>query len=142
MPDLSTCNAPTCAYTVEGALAICPKCGGPMRAVREPRWRGWVLLGLGLFLVLLMGAITWNLAPSLMRPGEGIAGGSTFTGTVEQARLILYLFYAVIAFGAVTLVNGVYQIVTGRQHWFFVALTLLVFGGLVLAVILSMRALK
>ena len=141
MPDLSTCNAPTCAYTVEGNLAICPKCGGPMRAVRESRLRGWALLLLGLLLVGMMGAITFYMSPALTHPGEE-AGGNTFTGTAAQARLILYLFWALIAFGAVTTVNGVYQIATGRQHWAFVALTLLVFAGLAILVIVSMQALK
>ncbi|HWT13081.1 MAG TPA: hypothetical protein VN231_10045 [Allosphingosinicella sp.] len=141
MPDLSVCNAPTCAVTVEGTLAACPKCGGPMRAVREARWRGWVLLILGVFLALFMGGITWSLMPSLARPGEAVDGGS-FAGTAEQARLVLYLFYAVIAFGAVTAANGLYQIVTGRQHWAFVLLTLLVLAGLILAVVLAMQGLK
>jgi len=141
MADLSTCNAPTCAYTVEGRLATCPKCGGPMRAVRESRVRGWALLLLGLLLMAMMGAITWNMAPALLQAGEE-AGGSTFTGTAAQARLVLYLFLALIAFGAVTCLNGVYQIVTGRQHWLFVALTLLVFAGLAILVIVTMQALK
>ena len=141
MADLSTCNAPTCAFTVEGSLSICQKCGGPMRAVRESRLRGWALLLLGLLLVGMMGAITLYMAPALMRPGEE-AGGNTFTGTAQQARLILYLFWALIGFGAVTAANGLYQIVTGRQHWAFVALTLLVFAGLAILVIVSMQSLK
>ena len=142
MADLSTCNAPTCAYTVEGSLAVCPKCGGPMRAVRESRLRGWALLLLGLLLVGMMGTITFYMSPQLMNPGVETAGGGSFTGTARQARLILYLFWALIAFGALTAVNGVYQIATGRQHWAFVALTLLVFAGLAVLVIVSMQALK
>ena len=142
MADLSTCNSPTCAYTVEGDLAVCPKCGGPMRPVRESRLRGWALLLLGLLLVGMMGTITFYMTPQLMHPGVETAGGSRFTGTAQQARLILYLFWALIAFGALTMVNGVYQIATGRQHWAFVALTLLVFAGLAILVIVSMQALK
>jgi hypothetical protein len=141
MADLSTCDAPTCAFTVEGSLAVCPKCGGPMRAVRESRLRGWALLLLGLLLVGMMGAITFYMAPALMRPGEE-ADGNSFTGTAQQARLILYLFWALIGFGAVTTANGLYQIATGRQHWAFVALTLLVFASLAILVIVSMQALK
>ena len=49
--------------------------------------RGWVLLFLGLFLVLMLGAITVDLAPSMMHPGKEVDGG-TFTGTAEQARLV------------------------------------------------------
>ena len=141
MADLSTCNAPTCAFTVEGILATCPKCGGPMRAVRESRLRGWALLLLGMLLVGMMGTITFYMTPALTHVGEE-AGGNTFTGSAQQARLILYLFWALIAFGAVTIVNGVYQIATGRQHWAFVAATLLIFAGLAVLVIVSMQALK
>ena len=126
MPDLSTCNQPTCAVTVEGNVATCPKCGGPMRAVRESRARGWILLVLGLFLIVFMGVITLNLAPSLLSPGETGSDGSSFTGTADQARTALGLFLMVILFGFVATANGVYIIRTGRQSWVFIAVTLAV----------------
>lgn len=131
MADLSTCNSPTCAVTVEGRLDHCPKCGGPMRAVRESRARGWILLFLGLFLILLMGGILWYLAPSMLRPGAEMADGPSFSGTPEQARTALALFGAVILFGLVATANGLFIIKTGRQSWVFVAVALVVAAILV-----------
>ena len=141
MADLSTCKSPTCAYTVEGDLETCPRCGGPMRAVRESRARGWVLLLIGLFLIGMMGAITWSMAPSLMSPGEGTENG-TWTGTADQARMVLGLFGLLIAFGFASAVNGVFQIVTGRQSKVVTALGLLVAAGVIVIVYLTLRDMK
>jgi hypothetical protein len=85
----------------------------PMQPRRESA-RGWLLLVLGLFLVVFMSVISMNIVPQMLRPGEAV-GGSTFTGTKEQARDIFALFAAVIAFGATSIAYGLYIIVTGRQ---------------------------
>jgi hypothetical protein len=85
-------------------------------------WRllGWVQLVLGLFLVGVMGTITYNLAPSMLRPGVS-AGGGGFTGTAEQGLLILGLFGLLIAFGTGSVASGLWQIATGRRNkWIFV----------------------
>lgn len=120
---LSTCTQPTCAATLEGKAAICPKCGGPMRQVGESPVRGWILVILGLFLILFMGGITLVVAPTMLRPGETI-DGSSFTGTAEQARTALLLFGAVILFGFVAFANGIYMLKTKRQSKGFVIATL------------------
>jgi hypothetical protein len=70
---------------------------------------------IGLFLVGLMGTITFNTAPGLLQPGVP-QGGERFTGTVEQGRFILGLFGLVIVFGLTSVVSGVWQIVTGRRN--------------------------
>ena len=62
-----------------------------------------------------MGAITWNMLPTLLHPG-GRSRAATFTGTPDQARMILGLFLLVIAFGALGTVNALYMIATGRQN--------------------------
>ena len=133
MPDLSTCNSPTCAVTVEGSLAACPKCGGPMRAVTESRARGWILVFCGLVLILMMGVITLNVAPMMLRPGEDL-GGSSWEGTAEQGRMALALFGVIILFGFASLANGLYQIRTGEQHRIFMIATLALAALLVLTV--------
>ena len=124
MADQSTCLSPLCGITVEGSEKKCPKCGWAMRSSRNIRIRGWFLLCCGLFLVLFMGAITWNMLPMLLHPGRAIAGG-TFTGTPDQARTFLNLFLLVILFGALGTANAIYMIVTGRQNRWFVIGTLL-----------------
>ena len=112
MPETSKCLSFSCRETVEGSVEKCPKCGTKMRTPKMVRRLGWFLLVVGLFLVALIGTVTWNLAPALLHP---YAPGSNFTGTAEQARLILRLFGVVILFGLGTMVNGTYQIVTGQR---------------------------
>jgi MFS family permease len=86
------------------------------------RGLGWLQLLIGLFLVGLMGTITYNLAPSLLSPAAP-ADGSRFTGTPEQALVILGLFGLVIAFGVGSIASGLWQIATGRRNkWIFIAM--------------------
>ena len=123
MADHSICQSDSCKAWADGSVRICPRCGGPMRFEKGPTLRGWVLLILGLFLVLMLGAITWNLAPSMLHPGKEVDGG-TFNGTAEQARLFLGLFALVIAFGLTTAINGAIIIVSGRQSRIFTIISL------------------
>ena len=123
MADRSTCLSPLCGITAEGAHRKCPQCGWAMRGTRNIRVRGWVLLACGLFLVLVMGAITWNMLPTLRYPERAIEAG-TYTGTPEQATEFLNLFLLVILFGALGTVNALYTIATGRQNRWFVIATL------------------
>jgi hypothetical protein len=124
MAASGTCPSPACGAKVEGFAPLCPQCGEPMPAGRA---RGWVLLCVGLFLVLFMGAIAVMAGGPLLHPGVEV-GGSTFTGTPEQARTVLQLFGAVILFGAVSASYGVYMIVTGRQSRGFLVASLLLFA--------------
>ena len=127
----SVCNDPKCAELVEGRVAVCPKCGGAMRSVGESPLRGIVLLVIGLFLLGLMGTVTVALLPGLTHPGEELADGSSFTGTAEQARMVLILFGLLLAFGLMAVLNGIYMIVTRRQSWAFIIGTLVLAGLIV-----------
>jgi hypothetical protein len=95
-------------------------------STKQVRRLGWLQLLLGLFLVGFMGAITFSLAPIMLHAGTG------FTGTPQQALLILGLFGLVIVFGLTSMVNGLWQIITGRRNkWIlylsFVLIALLLF---------------
>jgi hypothetical protein len=81
-----------------------------------PNWRarGWVLVAVGLFLVLFMAAIAWNLAPIMLRPGVEV-DGTSFTGTEAQGQIFLGLFGLVGLFGAMSVANGAWMIATGRR---------------------------
>lgn len=59
--------------------------------------------------------------------GAGFAGArAQFTGTPEQAQLILGLFGMVIAFGLGSIASGLFQIKTGRRNkWLFILMVLL-----------------
>ena len=141
MADQSTCLSPLCGITVEGNEKKCPSCGWAMRNSRNIRTRGWVLLCCGLFLVLFMGWIAWSLWPTLVRPGKEY-GSETFTGTRDQAQMILGLFGLIILFGALGTVNALYMIVSGRQNRWFVIVTLLLAAALVAVAWLTTRMLK
>ena len=128
MSDHSTCTK--CGAWADGAVAVCPRCGGAMQLKKGSTARGWILLVLGLFLMGMMGAITAATAPTMLNPGVEIDGGS-FTGTAEQGRIFLGLFLLVFAFGAVSTLYGLFQIVTRRESKAFIAITLILALGLV-----------
>ncbi len=130
MADHSTCTAPGCGAWADGAVAACPRCGGPMRLTKGSTARGWILLFLGLVLMGMMGAITGATAPTMLNPGVEIDGGR-FTGTIEQGRIFLGLFMLVFVLGIVSTVYGLFQIVTRRESKAFIAATLVLAAALV-----------
>jgi hypothetical protein len=142
MADISTCKARACRAVTPGLVEACPRCGGRVQTSRHVRILGWVLLALGLFLIAFMGYITLQTYDSFARPGMSSADGSRFTGDAEQGRMILNVFWLVIGFGALSAVNGVWQIVTGRRNMIFVAISLLVAAVLVFTTWETTDALK
>jgi hypothetical protein len=142
MPAYTVCRKSTCATLVEGKVEACPKCGGPMRSVGESPLRGIVLLLCGLTLVIGMGVITLNMYPMLSNPGETMPGGSSFTGTADQARITLLLFAAVIVFGLVATANGIYMLVTRQQSKAFMFVSLGFAAVLLVITIVAMGKLK
>ena len=126
MEERSTCLSPACGITVPGTLTKCPECGWAMRGPSNIRVRGWVLVGLGLFLALFIGAIAWHLLPAMLYPGKEAAGGLTFTGTAEDAEFAWTIFALVILFGLVCIANGLHMVARGRPNRAFTAVTLLI----------------
>lgn len=141
MAAYTVCRNATCATLVEGPATTCPKCGGPMKSVGESPLRGIVLLLCGLFLLGLMGTITYFMYPTLTHPGETI-GGSTFNGTADQARITLLLFAAVIVFGLVATANGIYMLVTKQQSRAFMLVSLGLAAVLLVITFVAMGKLK
>ena len=124
MAAYTVCRDPKCATLVEGEVEACPKCGGPMRSVGESPWRGIVLLMCGLIMLIMMGVITINLYPELTNPGVTMPDGGSWTGGAESARMVLLLFFALIAFGLVATANGIYMLVTKQQSKTFMFISL------------------
>lgn len=74
-----------------------------------------------------MGGITLFTAPIMLSSGS-TSGGTSFSGTPEQAILILGLFGMVIVFGFAAILAGVFQIITGRRSiWIIIAILVLTF---------------
>ena len=110
-----------CGHVTYETVSQCPRCGQQLRAATHVRRLGWVLLVIGLFLVGLMGTITYNVAPLMLRAGEPGTSGASFTGTWEQALVIFGLFGLVIMFGLASIFSGLWQIATGRRNkWIFI----------------------
>lgn len=124
MAAYTVCRDPKCATLVEGKVEACPKCGGPMRTVGESPWRGIVLLMCGLIMLIMMGVITINLYPELTNPGVQMPDGGSWTGGADSARMVLLLFFALIAFGLVATANGIYMLVTKQQSKTFMFVSL------------------
>lgn len=125
LEESSSCYS--CGHVTNEVVSTCPKCGRRLRTAKQVRRLGWLQLAIGVFLVGLMGTITYNLAP-LMFPLTAETGdrGARFTGTPEQAQLILALFGMVIAFGLGSIFSGLWQIKTGRRNkWLFIGMVLL-----------------
>lgn len=142
MPAYTVCRDAKCGTLVEGKVDACPKCGGAMRTVGESPWRGIVLLICGLILLIGMGVITMNMYPSLTNPGVRMPDGSSWTGTADQARTVLLLFAAVILFGLVATVNGVYMLITKQQSKAFIFISLGCAAVLLLITFVAMGKLK
>ncbi|MGE0179691.1 MAG: hypothetical protein AB7O91_07725 [Sphingomonas sp.] len=132
MADTSTCTARRCGAVTPGLVANCPTCGAQTVTSRRIRLLGWLLVGCGIILVGLMGYITLAMYPTLIRPGEDVGEAGRFAGTADQARMVLNLFRIVIGFGALCIVNGLWQIVTGRRNILFVVVTLLAAAALII----------
>jgi multisubunit Na+/H+ antiporter MnhC subunit len=49
---------------------------------------------------------------------------SSWTGGAESARMVLLLFFALIAFGVVAIANGIYMLVTRQQTRTFMFISL------------------
>ena len=116
MAHQRVCYALRCGFTSDEPIDVCPKCGRKMRTANSVRIYGVLQLILGLFLVVFMGVITLSLLPMMMRPGETTGGGSGFTGTSQQAILILSLFGLIIAFGFGSSLAGLWQVVMARRN--------------------------
>ena len=116
MAHQRVCYALRCGFISDDPIDICPKCGRKMRSANSVRIYGVVQLILGLFLVVFMGVITLMLLPMMMQPGQATSSGAKFSGTSQQAIVILSLFGLVIAFGFASSLAGVWQIVMARRN--------------------------
>jgi hypothetical protein len=133
MEELRNCLF--CGYTSHERIGQCPTCQRKRRfwTKKQLLLKGWLQLICGLFLVGLMGTITFNLLPSLLQVGHEV-GGETFTGTTEQLRLILVLFTIIILAGLACTVMGLWIIITKRINKWLYWSTIGLFASVFIAV--------
>lgn len=136
--ELRICNK--CRYETHEALGQCPKCGRRLFSTKHARVSGWVFFTLGMLLAGLMGTISILAAPMLLQPGEFI-GSTRFSGTAGQGAIILALFGFLIAVGLIFMVNGLWQIKTGRRNKWLLYIGYALIAMTVMTVSASLKAL-
>ena len=94
---------------------------------------GSMLFLVGLFLVGLMGTITYYLFPDLLRLGVPSASGPRWRGTAQEAQLTLTFFAFLIFTGFTVIVNGLWAIVTGKTNKWMMGVMI----GLILIIALT-----
>ncbi len=134
MPAASICYAPACGHRAAGQVRDCPRCGSRMRTPSTVRRLGLLMLLRGIFLTGFMGVITFNMTPMLLHPGQEVYGGGRFTGDADQARMVLQIFWPVMALGVAAMTAGTWQMVTARRD------RLVTLGILALAAVLFLAA--
>lgn len=82
------------------------------RAIRR---LGWVLIGVGAFLVLFMGYIALVVGRIILHSNDPDAT-TRFTGGPGMILFTFAVFGVVIAFGLVSLLNGIWQVRYGKRN--------------------------
>ena len=102
---------------------------------RTVRIAGIVAMGLGLVLIVLIGAVAYYTVPIMLADGETI-DGSRFTGGPEARLMIFGIYAAVAAIGLTAMLGGAVHVATGRRfapgiRLMFLLVSLLIGLGLV-----------
>lgn len=103
---------------------------------RTVRLSGYFSMGIGLVLLLMIGAIAYYTVPVMLADGEDV-DGTRFTGGTGALLMILAIYAAVAAIGFTSMLSGAMHIVTGKR---FTPGIRLMLGFVSLLVMLGMGA--
>ncbi len=104
-----------CKWEGESAEKLCPRCRKPTQTRGFIRGTGAVLVALGGFLIVVMGAITlWAVALVQQTGKPGVT--ARFNGTKDQMIIMFGVFGFVLLFGFVSLTAGLWQLIFGRRN--------------------------
>ena len=118
-----------CGQPLEESYRVCTQCGRANRTPRQVRILGWVLLGLGAFLVVFMGGLTVVVGGVIAQSGNPEAT-HRFTGDRMQAAMMFGVFGVIALFGLGTAVAGALQIRQGRANARVLSVVLLLGGAI------------
>ena len=119
-----------CSFETSESLSRCPNCGGRLQSARKVRILGWMLLVIGAFLVISMGALGLYLGRLISQTGDSTST-SRFTGGPQDVALIVGVFGLVISFGIASMAGGIWQIVYGKPNRKLMVAMFLVAGILI-----------
>ena len=128
-PQIRSCFK--CRYEAVTAQFSCPRCGKRLYTMSNIRWRGVLLVVIGLFLTAFMSAIAVFVTGLLI---QGAQNPETSRKLNEQTALLVavyFIFGGVIAIGLTAVLTGFWQIIFGRRNmillWLFLTLIFLTF---------------
>ena len=106
-------NCKKCGYSTESIIDVCPQCQTPFRTDTSMRRNGYLQIGLGAFLVVLIGGVAAVLGKIMLFPTPG---GAHFTGNGQDIAMIAGIFGLVLSIGFAVMFNGYWQIAYGRRN--------------------------
>jgi hypothetical protein len=118
-----------CKWEGETSETLCPRCHKKLKSRSFIRGTGAVMAMLGAFLVVLLSAIIfwmWNLIEQTGKPGST----ARFTGTKSEMVMAFGVLGAVLLFGFIALITGLWQLVIGRRNLILVYILLVLAAGL------------
>lgn len=81
---------------------------------RTVRLSGYFSMGIGLVLLLFIGAIAYYTVPIMLADGDTVEG-TRFTGGAGARLVILAIYAAVAAIGFISMLSGAMHIATGKR---------------------------
>ena len=123
-------SCPKCSFETTEELDKCSSCGSRLQSARTVRILGWLLVVIGTFLVLSMGALGIYLGQLISQSDE--PGRTTrFSGGPEDVAMIIGILGLVICFGLASIAGGIWQIKYGKPNRKLMVAMVLVVGILV-----------
>lgn len=130
-PEESECFK--CSFRGRVDRTACPRCGKRLYTESNIRTRGALLIAIGGFLAVFMGAIAVGVFILLasVRDKESVR---RMNDSLPMLITVFAIFAAVIAYGLNSIVMGLWQLITGRRNkaliWLMWAmLSLILIGG-------------
>ena len=104
-----------CKWEGETAETLCPRCRRKLKTRSFIRVTGIILTMLGGFLVVVLSAIIFWMWAVIQQTGK--PGSTThFNGTKADMVMAFSILGAVLMFGFVALITGLYQAIIGRRN--------------------------
>jgi MFS family permease len=125
-----------CRFEGNTAQAVCPRCGRRLFTATNIRWRGALMIFIGLFLSGFMSVIAVLATGLLMQAAKNPNTSSKLNEETHMLVFVYLIFGGVIAIGLAATVAGLWMAIFGRRNvvliWIFFALIILTFfvGGI------------